>query len=446
MKGLAVDLFAGGGGASTGIEAALGRPVDVAINHSATALAVHERNHPRTRHFVTSVWDVKPKLATGGKRVGLLWASPDCTHHSRAKGGKPKSRKLRSLAWVVHDWARDTMPDLIVVENVPEFIDWGPLGDDDKPIKARAGETFRQWVCALELLGYDVAHRVLDASHVGAPTKRRRLFVVARCDGQPIRWPEQTHGPGLLPYRTAAECIDWTLPTRSIFGRKKPLASATLRRIAAGLDRFVLSDPDPFVVGDVAPILIQTGQGERKGQRPRYLDLHQPLNTVVAQGQKHAVVCAFLAQHFTGMTGKRLDAGPLPTITAIDHNAVVAAELDGASGRADQVRAFLTAYYGSKHEAGQDLREPMRTVVARDRFGLVTVGGRDRVITDIGMRMLAPHELLKAQFGRFAESYDLSPAKTTKAKVQLVGNSVCPELAEALVRANASPMRMRRVA
>lgn len=432
--GLIVDLFAGGGGASTGIEAATGRTVDVAINHNPVALAVHAANHPKTKHLAADVFEVDPRVATGGRPVDILWASPDCTHFSRSKGGKPKERRIRSLAWVVVDWARAVRPGLIFIENVSEFQTWGPLDDEGHPIKERMGETFTQWRGALELLGYSIDWRVLDASRYGAPTRRRRLFLVARRDGQPIRWPEATHGPGLLPFHTAAECIDWSIPCVSIFGRRKPLAEATQRRIAAGLRRFVLEHPSPFVVGNCAPILIQTGQGERKGQRPRYLDLHQPLNTVVAGGQKHALVVAFLAKHYGGNTtpGSSL-AAPMDTITAQDHHALVTAQL---GGRSEQVRAFLTAYYGAKHEAGQDLREPLRTIVAADRFGLVTVNGVGHDIEDIGMRMLAPGELLRAQFGRFAAGYDLSAAKTQAAKVRLVGNSVSPENAEALVLAN----------
>ena len=464
MSGLIVDLFAGGGGASTGIEAALGRPVDVAVNHSPAAIAVHRVNHPRTRHLTASVWEVDPRSVTCGRRVAFLWASPDCTHFSRSKGGKPRKRNIRSLAWVVRDWARDVRPDVIVVENVPEFEQWGPLYEPgqlapdgsviaeghrllDFPIPERAGETFRQWRGALELLGYQVETRVLRACDFGAPTSRRRLFVIARCDGEPIRWPQPTHGPGLLPFHTAAECIDFSLPVPSIFDRKRPLAEPTLRRIAAGLRKFVFEHPSPFIVGDYAPILIQTGQGERPGQRPRYLDLHKPLGTAVAGGVKHAVAAAFLAKHYGGNStpGGSL-ARPMDTITARDHHALVTAELDGRPERVEQVRAFLTAYYSSGSQAGQDLREPLRTIVGVDRFGLVTVRGQERIVTDIGMRMLVADELKRAQFGRFAGAYDLSSAGSSREQVHLIGNSVPPELAEAIVSANAPRERQRRAA
>lgn len=496
MSGLVVDLFAGGGGASTGIEAALGRPVDIAINHSSVALAVHHANHPSTRHLATDVFEVDPRTATGARPVDLLWASPDCTHFSVAKGGTPRSGGIRSLAWVVVDWARAVRPSLILLENVPEFRTWGPLDAEGHPIKARMGETFTQWQGALELLGYQVEWRTLDASHFGAPTRRRRLFLVARCDGAPIRWPEPTHGPGRLPLRTAAECIDWSLPCPSIFERQRPLAEKTLRRIASGLRRFVVESDSPFVVkvnhggvdhrtepidrplstvtasrrghALVSPTLVQTGYGERPGQRPRSLDLHEPLGTVVGGGAKHALVAAFLAKHYGdpgrssgggAVIGQELSA-PLGTVTARDHHSLAAAtlvKLRGECAGADlreplptvtaggthlaEVRAFLAAYYSA--DAGQALDEPMRTVTSRHRLGLVTVEGVEHVITDIGLRMLEPHELLRAQFGRFAAAYDLGAATSKAAKVRLIGNSVCPEVAEALVGANTSTSTSR---
>lgn len=479
---LIVDLFAGGGGASTGIEAALDRPVSVAVNHSATALAVHRVNHPRTMHLVTDVFEVDPRTAVRGRRVDVLWASPDCTHFSVAKGGKPRAQGIRSLAEVVVTWAQQVKPRVIFVENVREFLTWGPLDAEGYPVKERAGELFERWRVRLELLGYVVDWRVLDASAYGAPTRRKRLFIVARCDGRPVVWPSPTHGPGLAPYHTAAECIDWSIPCPSIFERKRPLAAKTLARIAAGIRRFVLETPAPFIVkvnhggaesrveaidrplttvtaarrghALVAPTLVQTGYGERRGQRPRSLDLREPLGTVVAGGAKHALVTAFLAKHFGGVVGTPMGAR-VSTVTARDHHSLVTStlvKLRGECHGADvtepmptitaggthiaEVRAFLAAYYGS--DAGQALDEPLRTLVTRDRFGIVMVEGVEHVITDIGMRMLEPHELLRAQFGRFAEGYDLSAATSKAAKVRLIGNSVCPEVAEALVRANAA--------
>lgn len=437
--GLVVDIFAGGGGASVGIEAALGHAVDVAINHDATALAVHKANHPGTRHIESDVWDVRPEDVVGDREVDLLWASPDCTHFSTAKGGKPRDKKIRSLAWVVVDWARRARPRVICLENVREFQTWGPLDGDGLPCPARKGETFNEWVLALERLGYAVESRMLDASHFGAPTSRRRLFVVARRDGEPVRWPAPTHGEGLAAPRTAAECVDWALPCPSIFERKKPLAAKTLARVAEGVRRYVIEDPDPFIVGPAAHTLVQTGYGERRGQAPRVPGLHKPLGTVVAGASKHALVSAFLAKHYGGVVGKRLDA-PLGTITARDGQGPVA--------------ATLVKYYGTA--TGQSLAEPLHTVTGKARFALVaamlrghgvdvqaeaatvTVRGERWAIADVGLRMLQPHELLAAQFGEYAAAYDLSAAGTKTAMIRLVGNSVCPHVAAALVRANAT--------
>lgn len=453
MRDIIVDLFAGGGGASTGIEAALGRPVDLAINHSLTALAVHEANHPLTKHLVTDVFDVDPRtVVKKDERVGLLWASPDCTHFSVAKGGKPRKQNIRSLAEVVVQWA-DALgpkrrPQVIVVENVREFLTWGPLDENGHPLVARSGELWERWKMRLELLGYVVDWRVLDASEYGAPTKRKRLFIIARCDGQPITWPAKTHGPGKRAFRSAAECIDWSIPTPSIFERKKPLATKTLARIAAGIQRFVIETADPFIVkvnhAPVAPTLVQTGYGERPGQRPRWLDLHEPMGTAVAGGVKQALVTAFLAKHYGGVVGTGMNER-VSTVTTKDHHSLVTATLGGERDHAGEVRAFLAAYYGSG-DIGQDLRDPLRTVVTKARFGLVTVGGVDHVITDIGMRMLEPEELLRAQFGKFASEYDLSAASSKADKVRLIGNSVCPEVAEAVVKANLSPSKRRAAA
>jgi DNA (cytosine-5)-methyltransferase 1 len=499
MTGLIIDLFAGGGGASLGIEAALGRKVDYAINHDPIALAVHKANHPHTIHLTEDIWKVKPSEVTQGRPVDLLWASPDCTHFSVAKGGKPRKQSIRSLAWVVVEWARDAKPAVICLENVAEFRSWGPLDDEGKPRKKEMGDTFRKWKRDLEQLGYVIDYRILNASHYGAPTSRKRLFLVARCDGQPIRWPAPTHGGlGLLPMRSAAECIDWSLPCPSIFGRKKPLAEKTLWRIAQGIKRFVLGSSQPFIVkvnhggadarGEsieapvstvtaqrrghalVAPVMIQMGYGEREGQDARALDLHQPLGTVVAGGRKHALVSAFLAKHYGGVVGVPLDGRPLDTITSWDHYSLSVACLakfrgtdpsQPASGSVEEplptisaggihsaeVRAFLTAYYSGPDDKGQSLDDPARTITTKDRLALVTIEGIDyAIIDDIGMRMLEPHELLRAQFGTFAARYDMSAAKTKTAQVRLIGNSVCPEVAQALVAANVARTEIREAA
>jgi len=421
---LIIDSFAGGGGASTGIEMALGRSPDVAINHDPEAIAMHQVNHPATRHYCENVWKVDPMEATGGKPVGLAWFSPDCTHFSKAKGGKPRSKKIRGLAWLVVHWAKQVRPRVIMLENVEEFADWGPLLADGKPCPVRRGLTFRRWWRMLEKLGYELDARELRACDYGAPTSRKRLFIVARCDGQPIRWPEPTHGPGLLPYRTASEVIDWSLPCPSIFNRARPLAEATMKRIAAGVMRYIVNARQPFVVDGVSPFI--TEHANSSNQRNMRAD--EPLRTICAQvkGGHFALVSAFLAKHYTGVVGADLRK-PLSTVTAIDHHSLV--------------QAFLVAYYGNEKD-GRSLRDPLGTVVGHDRFGLVTVRGERYHIADIGMRMLAPHELYMAQ--GFPAGYHRIGTKTSQ--VRMCGNSVSPPMAAALVRANLVEQLVERVA
>ncbi len=537
---LVVDLFAGGGGASTGIEQAIGRAPDVAVNHDAEAISLHQANHPQTRHFCSDVFEVDPLTVTDGQPVGLLWASPDCKHFSKAKGGKPVSKKIRSLAWVVVKWAKAVQPRVICLENVEEFQTWGPLGDDNRPCPLRKGQTFALWKKQLQNLGYVVEHRELRACDYGAPTIRKRLFLVARRDSQPIVWPEATHAKpdakgkvpkGMKPWRTAAECIDWSIPAPSIFERSRPLADATCRRIAKGIMRYVVDAAEPFIVN--------TRNGERDGQQPRTRGIHEPYWTVTGQGSQgavavptlapvmteianastprcmpadeplrtvtaetkgghHALVTAFLAKHYTGVVGSEL-AGPIGTVTSVDHHSLVAANLvhlghgEGKDGtkrfshgirdvadplntitaqgatagivtshmvklRGDnvgsgageplhtvsaqgthhaEVRAFLIKYYGTDGDPA--ITEPLHTVTTKDRFGLVTIRGTEYAIVDIGLRMLTPRELYRAQ--GFPEDYRIErgaagePVSKT-AQVRMCGNSVCPPLARAIVAAN----------
>ena len=499
MLEMVIDNFAGGGGASLGIERAIGRPIDIAINHDPEALAMHRANHPGTKHLCENVFRVQPEKVTAGRRVGLAWFSPDCTHHSKAKGGKPRSNKRRGLAWVAIRWVKRVKPRVIMLENVEEFEDWGPLLPNGQPCPERRGQTFLAFIAQLERFGYKVEYRELKACDYGAPTIRKRLFLIARCDGMPITWPEPTHGPGRTPYRTAAECIDWSIPCPSIFERKKPLAPATCRRVATGIVRFVVNNPRPFIIGIdhqsngnspvwsadaplntitcenrhalVMPTLIQTGYGERKGQSPRVLDLQKPLGTVVAGGAKHALVTAFLAKNYTGVIGAKIDK-PLGTITTADHHSLVTSHLiklrgtckDGqeidkplptitAGGlHIGEIRAFLIKYYS---EGGQwnNLHDPLHTVPTHDRLGLVTVtiSGDQYILSDIGLRMFQPHELARGQ--GFSTNYILAapysppghpsgrtrkhPGYLTKtSQVRMIGNSVAPDVAEALVRAN----------
>ncbi len=508
---LIIDSFAGGGGASLGIEWALGRSPHKAINHDKGALAMHAANHPLTEHILGNVWDQKPREVCGDRRVALAWWSPDCTHHSNARGGKPRDKNIRGLADVAITWAREVRPRVNVIENVREFATWGPLDERGHPIPNLKGMEFRRWWREWEELGYRVEMRRLRACDYGAPTSRERLFIIARCDGDPIAWPEPTHGPGLLPYRTAADCIDWSLPCPSIFMSKeegklwnvrRPLVEATLRRIGTGTWRYVINNAQPFILpltnhdrsnrsrgidellptitsanrGElamVAPTLVQTGYGERQGQAPRCLDIEAPLGTVVGGGQKHALVAAFLAKHYGGGPNGNQSGGaqgavrPMGTITSQDHHALVASSLVKLKGTcADgqpmtvplgtvaaqgthfaEVRAFLIKYYGSDQDPR--LEEPLHTITSKDRFGLVTVHGEEYVIADIGMRMLVARELFTAQ--GFPQSYIIDPVVDGKPlgkteQVEKVGNSVCPPLAAAIVRANFADVAAARVA
>ncbi|WP_438391136.1 DNA cytosine methyltransferase [Caballeronia sp. DA-9] len=564
---LIIDNFAGGGGTSEGLEQAFGRPVDIAINHDPQALAMHAANHPRTKHLCESVWDVDPIKVTNNQPVGLVWLSPDCKHFSKAKGGKPVEKKIRGLAWVTLRWAAKCKPRVIMLENVEEFKTWGPLVIDAdgnaKPDSAKKGKTFDSFVRQLREHGYNVEHRELRASDFGTPTIRKRFFLVARRDGIPIVWPAPTHGAPdkigvksgkLQPWRTAAECIDWSAPCPSIFERNRPLAEATLRRIAKGIMRYVVNSPSPFLVGQGGPIyagkpvtvaqpfgtlttenhrslvvpsivpvthqggdrneaidepmrtitgahrgekalmaatLVQTGYGEREGQAPRALDIEKPLGTVVSGTSKHALVSAFLAKHYTGVVGSDLEE-PTGTVTSTDHHSLVSACLVGVGARAGQsrprgieeptatvtakydtalvtsnliklrgtstaaatdeplatvsaggqhhaeVRAFLLSYYGT--DQAPQLDGPLATVTSRDRFGLVTIHGQDYQIVDIGLRMLMPRELFRAQ--GFPEHYIIGDDAaqglqlTKSAQVRMCGNSVCPPMAKALIVAN----------
>jgi DNA (cytosine-5)-methyltransferase 1 len=474
---LIVDSFAGGGGASNGIRRALGRDPDIAINHDPEAIAVHAANHPGTKHYREDVWKVDPREACGGRRVGLLWASPDCKHFSRAKGAVPLNKNIRGLAWVVTRWAAAVRPRLILLENVEEIETWGPLTRDGRPDKTRAGRTFKAWVTRLRNLGYAVEWRSLVAADYGAPTTRRRLYLVARCDGQPIVWPEPTHGKGRgRPWRTASEIIDWSLPCRSIFGRERPLAEATLRRIARGIQKYVIDAARPFMIpvthqgdartygldepvrtvtgahrGEIAlvnPFVVRhghystiTGAGLEEGKGAgtfRGQPLGLPLATVCATNDKN-LVCPIITKHYGGVVGHDIER-PLGTVTAQDHHALTTATIAPGAAAEDRVRAFLIKYYGAPEGQQQTLFDPLHTVTSKARFGLVMVHGEPYRIVDIAMRMLAPRELFRAQ--GFPEDYRIDIEHAGKplskgAQIRLAGNSVCEDVAEALIVANA---------
>lgn len=457
FREIIVDNFAGGGGASTGIEMATGLSVDIAINHDPAAIAMHKVNHPDTEHYCESVWDVDPKEAVRGRKVGLAWFSPDCKHFSKAKGGKPVNKNIRGLAWIAVRWALEVKPRVIMLENVEEFKTWGPL-KDNYPDPTLKGKTFNSFVKCLEALGYQVEFKELRACDYGAPTTRKRLFMIARCDGKPIVWPEPTHGDPkslavqvgkLKPWRNAGEIIDWSIGTPSIFNRKRPLADNTMKRIARGIEKFVINNPKPFIVR-----IGQTGFG---GDRLQY-ELDKPLTTITTKAE-HCLVSPTILVNTTGHPGSKLDE-PMKTITTGGHHALITPFLatyytetteNGVRGqtlsdpiatiptanRFGLVNAFLTKYYGS--DVGQNMDDPLHTITTRDRFGLVTLKGQDYKIVDIGMRMLQPHELFAAQ--GFPKNYiidrDFKGKVYSKSKqVARCGNAVPPPFAEALVRVN----------
>lgn len=387
-----IDNFAGGGGASTGIELATGRAVDAAINHDPDAILMHQTNHPQTRHYCESVWDVDPWEVTRGRPVGLAWFSPDCKHFSKAKGSKPVDRNIRGLAWIVLKWAGTVKPRVIILENVEEFQTWGPVRKG-KPVKSRRGETFRKWKEQLQALGYEIDHRELVAADYGAPTIRKRFFLIARCDGKPIIWPERTHAPKdseevkngkCKPWRGAAEIIDWTIPCPSIFDTTdeikekygiravRPLAVNTRKRIARGIEKFVLQNKEPFIV----PI----GYGERKGQAPRVHDIKEPVSTVVSSGKQYLCqpeLSPFIVQvnhkgeQFRGQELKE----PIPTITGKHGYGLATPVMTAiAVSKAEQCLAMpsLIQYHTEQSERvrGQGMDEPIMTLDAANRYGL----------------------------------------------------------------------------
>ncbi len=542
---LIVDNFAGGGGASTGIEIATGKSVDIAINHDPEAIRMHKANHPHTKHYCENVWEVDPVKACDGYPVGLAWFSPDCKHFSKAKGGKPVEKNIRGLAWVVLKWAALVRPRVIMLENVEEFQTWGPcvpirdkktgrviVNTTEKheknriaepgevvpvnmqifqPDPKRKGQTYRRWRKQLEALGYEIETRELVAADYGAPTMRKRFFMIARCDGRTITWPEPTHAPrnseevkaGLLkPYVGAYTQIDFSRPCPSIFDtsqeikRKygiravRPLAPKTMQRIARGLIKFVLDNPEPFIIqcnhggerrqndikeplptitgkhgyGIVEPYMVQIGQTGFTKDRSK--DVRDPLTTIVsknehclisptliqyhsettkdgARGQtiedpimtvdssnRYGLVTSFLHKYYDGGYTGAGDSveNPLPTITAGD-------------GHFGEVRAFLLKYYGNG--TAHSIKEPLDTITSKDRFGLVTIKGVDYKIVDIGLRMLEPRELYGCQ--GFPDDYIIDHdfegnTYPRSEQVRRCGNAVCPPIPAALVRSNLPEM------
>ena len=438
---LIVDNFAGGGGASTGIEMATGYSVDIAINHDPEAIRMHKANHPNTKHYCESVWDVDPVKVCDGRPVALAWFSPDCKHFSKAKGGKPKDKNIRGLAWVALRWAGMVRPRVIMLENVEEFKTWGPLNRRHRPIRSKRGQTYQKFLQQLHDIGYEVQTRELVAADYGAPTMRRRFFLIARCDGKPIVWPDPEYGrrgsgavkAGLLkPYIGAHEKIDFSLPCPSIFDTSeeirekygiravRPLAQKTLNRIGRGLVKFVLNNKEPFAIDGALPFLIQYHSYEGKDVRGQKVD--DPLMTLDGSN-RYGLVCAFISKFYKSGTGQDLRE-PLATITT-------------SPGHFGLVQAYLIKYYSTGD--GQDIRDPLDTLTTRDRFGLVEVRGTKYQIVDIGLRMLEPREQYACQ--GFPDDYIIDRDYTGKSysraeQVKRCGNAVPPPFSAALVRSN----------
>lgn len=526
-----VDNFAGGGGASTGIELATGSPVTIAINHDPDAILMHKTNHPYTEHYQESVWDIDPVEVCRGRKVGLAWFSPDCKHFSKAKGGKPVDKNIRGLAWIVLKWAGTVRPRVIILENVEEFQTWGPVRKG-KPVKSHQGETFKRWKSQLRALGYEIEHKELKACDYGAPTIRKRFFLIARCDGKPIVWPEPTHAPKnsqevksgkMKAYKSAADCINFDLPCPSIFNRKKPLAVNTQRRIARGLDKFVIKEANPCYItkfqqnsigqsllnpfdtvmpgaarfGLIAPSLIQyhseTAKGEVRGQK-----LNEPIFTVDGSN-RYGLQIPYLSKFYGGVVGAKIK-NPMPTVTAIDRNALTAPFLTKYYSGADQSfscdsplhtittkdRMSVCTNYLTVLRNNMDCRsvqEPLNTIttsgahfaetkvyikkflpgsslgywgrvrellnkytdwnLSDDEILIFNINGIEYFISDIGLRMLQPKELYKAQ--GFPDDYIIDRDYTGKTypkskQVARCGNAVPPEFAKALVQANLPEM------
>lgn len=490
---LVVDFFCGGGGAGTGLEMGLGRAVNVAKNHSPAAISMHTVNHPHARHFTTDVFDGDPDVECQGRPVGWFHMSPDCTHHSQAAGGQPRKREIRNLSWIGLKWAGKKRPRVISLENVKQILQWGRLiAKRDKatgrvmkldgtvaapgervpvhqqflvPDPKRRGTTWRRFVQLLEGMGYQVEWRILKACDYGAPTSRERLFMLARCDGQPIVWPEPTHAKnpakGQKKWRTAADCIDWSTPSKSIFGRKKPLADATLRRVAKGMHKFVLDNPTPFIVpianwsGETvqalgeplrtvtawprggtfavaSPTLVQTGYGERQGQAPRVPGLHQPLGTVVAGGVKHALSSAVIMPATHQGADRVNDPGePMPTVTAANRGELMVAS-----------PVMITAAHGEGRPGGaqrwgagcKDASDPLGTVTASNGHALasavlVGAGGPEyaghpvKADQPVGTLMTRSHRALaSAHLVKFRFDSEGSPATEPVPTITSGGN------------------------
>lgn len=437
MEDLIIDCFAGGGGASKGIEMALNRDIDIAVNHDPEAIRIHKVNHPNTLHLTEDIFKVDLQKQVAGRHVALMWASPDCTSHSKAKGGQPRKKGLRILPWAVYKHAKLILPDVIIMENVEEIQQWGPLDENGRPIKSRVGEDYNKFMDAMRSLGYKVESRELVAADYGAPTTRKRWYAVLRRDGKEIVWPEATHSktgdPGTEPWLECGDYMDWSDLGNSIFTRKKPLAEATMRRIANGYSKYVVENDKPYIVDnkDAVAFLIQY-HGETKAGDSRGQLLTEPIKTIDTSN-RYGLVTAFISKFYKSGTGQSC-AEPLHTITT-------------SPGHFGLISAFLIKYYGTG--CGQTLDAPLATITTKDRFGLVNVvteiDGEKYILKDIFLRMLKAEPELKRMQGFPADyviTHDAEGKRyPIKEQVARIGNSVVPVMAQVLVAANCSYLR-----
>ena len=431
-----IDCFAGGGGASVGIEMALGRQVDIAVNHDPQAIRMHAVNHPDTLHLTEDIFTVDLQKYVGNRHVALMWASPDCTHFSKAKGKKPLRKEIRILPMAIVKHAKLLKPDVVIMENVEEIRQWGKLNRKGRPIESEKGKLYKNFLKKMYLAGYlQIETRELVAADYGAPTKRRRWYAIFRSDKKPIHWPEPTYSKqdtSLMKWKECGDYIDWSYFGTSIFTRKKALAEATMKRIANGVKKYIIDNPHPYIVRnkEALAFLIQyhgeTRVGESRGQL-----LTEPINTIDTSN-RYGLVTAFIAKYYKSGIGQGCDE-PLHTITT-------------SPGHFALVSAFLIKYYGSG--CGQMLSEPLDTITTRDRFGLVNViidiDGEKYIIRDIFLRMLNPEELKLMQ--GFPVDYIIDRDACGKRypiceQTAKIGNSVSPVMAKMLVEANCPYLR-----
>ena len=419
-----IDCFAGGGGASVGIEMALGRQVDIAINHDPRAIIMHKANHPDTLHLTEDIFAVDLPKYVGSRHVALMWASPDCRSFSKAKGGQPRSKSVRMLPWAVYKHAKAILPDVIIMENVEEIQQWGPLDEDGRPIKAKEGEEYKRFIRSMCELGYDFDSRELVAADYGAPTSRKRWYAIFRRDGKPIVWPDKTHARSseslIQPWKECGRYIDWSDLGNSIFGRTKPLAQSTINRLQAGIEKFIVNNKTPYIVTNKKALA--------------YMKKHSTADKKFLSFQANdAIAACFITKYYKTGIGQSL-AEPCHTITT-------------SPGHFGLVTAFLIKYYGTG--GGQSLSEPLATITTKDRFALVNAlvvyDGQTYIIADIFLRMLKPSELMLMQ--GFPEDYiidhDEHGHRIPKAdQVKRIGNSVVPTMAEVLVSANCGYLKV----